>query len=56
MKREAWPKERRPEMKKESWSAAGSHQVNRRVMAGRPYIISFMASGDMFVAPVSPPR
>ena len=56
LKSEACPNERRPEMKKENWRAAGSHQVKRTVMAGRPYIISFMASGERFDDPVSPPR
>lgn len=49
-------KDMSPETKKESWRAAGSHQVKIMVRAGKPQVMSAAIWGVRVVTAVSPPR
>jgi len=55
LKRVAWPQDRSPATKKESWTAAGSQKVKQKERAGRRYIIALRVEGVKFDTPVSPP-
>lgn len=50
-----WRKDKTPETKKVSWTAAGNQIVKTKLRSGSPHIIAVIMAGVKVDTPVSPP-